>query len=166
MRAVVQRVERATVRVDGDVVAHIGPGLLILVGVAHDDRQREADWLAEKLADLRIFEGENGKLDRSVRDVRGEVLVVSQFTLYADTRKGRRPSFTAAAEPRQAEQLYSYLANRFTQLGIPAQRGRFGAHMEVELVNDGPVTLILEVDPTPDRVRTGGRRIASFPAES
>jgi len=147
MRAVVQRVGRACVRVDGDVVARIGPGLLVLVAVSHDDGERQADWLATKLADLRVFENEHGKLDRSVRDVQGSVLVVSQFTLYGDVRKGRRPSFTAAAEPERAELLYSYLADRFSQLGIPTQRGRFGAHMEVDLLNDGPVTLVVDVDP-------------------
>jgi D-tyrosyl-tRNA(Tyr) deacylase len=146
MRAVVQRVTRAAVRVEGEVVARIGPGLLVLVAVSRDDRKREADWLAAKLADLRIFENDLGKFDRSVRDIRGEALVVSQFTLYADTRKGRRPSFSAAAEPRRANELYSYLIDRFVQLGIPTQQGRFGAHMEIDLVNDGPVTLVIDVD--------------------
>jgi D-tyrosyl-tRNA(Tyr) deacylase len=146
MRAVVQRVARASVRVEGDVIAQIGPGLLILVAVSRDDREREADLLAAKLADLRIFENELGKFDRSLRDIRGAALVVSQFTLYADIRKGRRPSFTAAAAPTRANQLYSYLVDRFVELGIPTQQGRFGAHMEVDLVNDGPVTLVIDVD--------------------
>jgi D-tyrosyl-tRNA(Tyr) deacylase len=148
MRAVVQRVTRASVRVEGAVIARIGAGLLVLVAVSRDDHEREADWLAAKLADLRIFANHLGKLDRSVRDIQGEVLLVSQFTLYADTRKGRRPSFSAAAEPNRANELYSYLVNRFLRLGIPTQPGRFGAHMEIDLVNDGPVTLVIDVDAT------------------
>ena len=145
MRAVVQRVTRASVHVERELIAEIGPGLLVLVAVSPTDREREADWLAAKLADLRIFENNLGKLDRSVRDIEGEALVVSQFTLYADTRKGRRPSFSAAAEPGRANELYSYLVDRFVQLGIPTQKGRFGAHMEVDLLNDGPVTLVIDV---------------------
>jgi D-aminoacyl-tRNA deacylase len=146
MRAVVQRVARAAVRIDGEVVARIGPGLLVLVAVSGDDRERQADALAAKLADLRIFENDLGKFDRSLRDIQGEALIVSQFTLYADTRKGRRPSFSAAADPARAMELYSYLVGRFAELGIRTQQGRFGAHMEVDLVNDGPVTLIIDVD--------------------
>jgi D-tyrosyl-tRNA(Tyr) deacylase len=146
MRAVVQRVARASVSVDGETVAQIGRGLLVLIAVSRDDREAEADRLAAKLADLRIFENDLGKLDRSLRDIGGEALLVSQFTLYADTHKGRRPSFSAAAEPSRAEDLYSYFVDRFAALGIAAQRGRFGAHMMVELVNDGPVTLIVDVD--------------------
>lgn len=145
MRAVVQRVTRASVRVERDVVAQIGAGLLVLVAVSRGDGTREADWLAAKLADLRIFDNDLGKLDLSLRDIRGEALLVSQFTLYADTRKGRRPSFSAAAEPRRADELYTYLVDRFVRLGIPTQQGRFGAHMEVDLVNDGPVTLVVDV---------------------
>lgn len=146
MRAVVQRVARASVSVEDEEVARIGRGLLILVAVSRDDRELEAERLAAKLVDLRIFENELGKFDRSLHDIHGEALVVSQFTLYADTRKGRRPSFAAAAEPSRAEQLYSYFTDRFLALGIPAQRGRFGAHMKVELVNDGPVTLVVDVE--------------------
>lgn len=151
MRAVVQRVARASVVVGGEVISRIGRGLLVLVAVAPHDREREADWLAAKLADLRIFENDQGKFDRSVREIGGEALLVSQFTLYADTRKGRRPSFTGAAEPGHAEQLYSYLVEGFTRLGVPTQQGRFGAHMEVELVNDGPVTVVIDADPPMER---------------
>jgi D-tyrosyl-tRNA(Tyr) deacylase len=146
MRAVVQRVARAAVRIEGETIAQIGPGLLVLVAISRDDREREADTLAAKLADLRIFENDSGKFDLSLRDIQGEALLVSQFTLYADTRKGRRPSFTAAAEPSRAKELYSYLVDRFAGLGSPTRQGRFGAHMEVDLVNDGPVTLVIEVE--------------------
>jgi len=144
MRAVVQRVARASVRVDGRPAAEIGRGLLILLGVARLDDRRAAYWMAEKIARLRIFSDAAGKFDRSLADIGGEALVVSQFTLYGDTRKGRRPSFSAAADPSEAEPLYRRVIDRLQGLGIATRHGVFGAHMEVDLVNDGPVTLIVE----------------------
>jgi D-aminoacyl-tRNA deacylase len=154
MRAVVQRVSRASVRVEGRVVGEIGSGLLVLVGVAAGDGEDEADRLAGKIARLRIFADENGRFDRSLLDVGGSVLAVSQFTLIADTAKGNRPSFTGAAPPEQAERLYERFCAALAALGVPVERGVFGARMEVELVNDGPVTLVVGVDP-PAPVRTG-----------
>jgi D-tyrosyl-tRNA(Tyr) deacylase len=147
MRAVVQRVSRASVAVEGRTVGKIGPGLLVLLGVAAEDSEAEADWMADKLLGLRIFANEAGKFDRSVADIGGEMLVVSQFTLYADTRKGRRPSFTGAAPPAHAIPLYERVLERLGR-GVPVQRGVFGAHMDVELVNDGPVTVIVDTLPT------------------
>jgi D-tyrosyl-tRNA(Tyr) deacylase len=144
MRAVVQRVSHAAVTVDGEVVGAIGPGLAILLGVTHDDGPDEADWLARKVAGLRIFEDREGKLNLSLLDVEGEALVVSQFTLYADARKGRRPSFIDAAQPEVAEPLVQRFSDTLRQHGIPTEMGVFGAHMLVEIFNDGPVTLILE----------------------
>jgi D-tyrosyl-tRNA(Tyr) deacylase len=144
MRAVVQRVSRASVAVDGQVVGAIGPGLMILVGVTHTDGHDEADWLARKIAGLRIFEDREGRLNLSVIDVEGEALVVSQFTLFADSRKGRRPSFVDAARPKVAEPLVERFAETLREHGIPTEMGVFGAHMLVEIHNDGPVTLILE----------------------
>jgi D-aminoacyl-tRNA deacylase len=144
MRAVVQRVSRASVAVGGRMAGEIGRGLLVLLGVSRTDDARSADWMAEKIVGLRVFADEAGKFDRSVADVGGELLVVSQFTLYGDTRKGRRPSFTAAAEPERAEPLYLRVVERARALGIETRHGVFGAHMDVELVNDGPVTLIVE----------------------
>jgi D-tyrosyl-tRNA(Tyr) deacylase len=132
------------VSVDGRTSGEIGRGLLVLLGVARQDDARAADWMAEKLVGLRIFEDEAGKFDRSVNDVGGEVLIGSQFTRYADTRKGRRPSFAAAADPALAEPLYRRVIERVRALGIATEHGVFGAHMEVELVNDGPVTVIVE----------------------
>jgi D-tyrosyl-tRNA(Tyr) deacylase len=139
MRALVQRVREASVSVDGEEVARIGPGLLVLLGVRRGDGPEQADRLAAKLAQLRVFEDSERKLNLSVRDVGGEVLVVSQFTLYGDTRKGNRPSFVEAAPPEQAEPLYERL-----RAALDAQGGSFGARMAVALVNDGPVTLLLE----------------------
>lgn len=138
MRALVQRVSRAAVRVDGALVAGIGPGLLVLVGVTHDDSPRDADRLAEKVAGLRVFPGSEGRMDEPLGE--RQVLCVSQFTLYADTRRGRRPSYADAAPPEQAEALYERFRRRLGAAG-----GVFGADMEVELVNDGPVTLLLEI---------------------
>ncbi len=144
MRALLQRVSKANVTVDGQIISAIGKGLLILLGVGHGDGEEQAAFLAEKVANLRIFEDEQGKTNLSVLDVRGEAIVVSQFTLYADSRKGRRPSFTDAAFPEVAEPL----VNRFVELlrghGVPTQTGQFGAHMSVEIHNDGPVTIWLE----------------------
>ena len=147
MRAVVQRVSRASVAVDGEVVGACGRGLLVLVGVGHDDTDATARRLAEKLARLRVFENDEGRFDRSLLDVGGEALVVSQFTLLADTRKGTRPSFTGAAAPERAEPLYERFCDELRALGVPVETGVFGAYMEVEIVNDGPVTIVLEVEP-------------------
>jgi D-tyrosyl-tRNA(Tyr) deacylase len=141
MRALVQRVSRAAVRVDGETVSAIGPGLLVLLGVTHDDDEAAADRLADKVAALRIFEDADGKMNEAVGD--RAVLVISQFTLYGDARRGNRPGFTAAARPEQAQPLYERFRARLGAAG-----GVFGAHMEVELVNDGPVTILLEL-PSP-----------------
>lgn len=144
MRIILQRVSRARVMVDGETIAQIGPGLVLLVGVAPHDQQDQARYLADKIAHLRIFEDQDGKMNRSILDVGGEAIVVSQFTLFADTRKGRRPSFTDAAKPQIAEPLVEQFAAFLTELGVPTQNGEFGAHMLVEITNDGPVTIILE----------------------
>jgi D-tyrosyl-tRNA(Tyr) deacylase len=144
MRAVVQRVCQASVTVDDDTVGKIGPGLMILLGVTHDDGPAEADWLARKIAGLRIFEDREGKLNLSLLDVEGEALVVSQFTLYGDTRKGRRPSFVAAAQPEIAAPLVERFSHTLREHGVRVESGIFGAHMMVEIHNDGPVTLIVE----------------------
>jgi D-tyrosyl-tRNA(Tyr) deacylase len=140
MRAVVQRVSRAKVTVNDQTVGQIGPGLLVLLGVKQGDTPEQADKLARKLLALRIFEDDDGRMNRSVTDVGGEVLCVSQFTLYGDARKGNRPSFVDAAPPEEAEPLYERVRAALND----AQGGRFGAHMDVELVNDGPVTLVVE----------------------
>jgi D-tyrosyl-tRNA(Tyr) deacylase len=145
VRAVVQRVDEARVRADGEVVGEIGPGLCVLVGVAHGDGEAEAARLAGKLARLRIFPDGEGRFDRSLLDTGGSALVVSQFTLLADTAKGNRPSFTGAAPPEQAEPLYERVCAELEALGVPVARGRFGAKMAVELVNNGPVTIVLEI---------------------
>jgi len=144
MRVVVQRVRQASVTVDGAVVGAIDHGLMILVGVTHGDGLEQADWLARKVAGLRIFEDHAGKMNLSVRDVEGSALVVSQFTLYADASKGRRPSFVDAAQPEVAEPLVQRFADTLAQHRIPVEMGVFGAYMWVEIHNDGPVTLILE----------------------
>jgi D-tyrosyl-tRNA(Tyr) deacylase len=149
MRAVIQRVSRAAVHVDGRIVGAIERGFLLLLGVTHSDGSAEADWMARKIAGLRIFEDDAGKMNLGLTDVDGAVLVVSQFTLYGDARKGRRPSFTNAARPEQAEPLIDYFVERLRAEGIPAQTGQFQAMMEVELVNDGPVTLILDTAELP-----------------
>ena len=144
VRIVVQRVERAAVRVDGEVVGSGGPGLLLLVGVERGDERDAARRLAGKVARLRIFEDDAGRFDRSVVDVGGEVVVVSQFTLLADTRKGNRPSFTRAEEPDRAEELVAEVCEELRAGGLVVATGRFGARMAVELVNDGPVTIVLD----------------------
>jgi len=144
MRAVVQRVSESSVAVGPEVVGRIGRGLLVLVGVATTDTEKEAVSLAEKIVHLRVFEDESGRLNRSLIDVGGEMLVVSQFTLLADCRKGRRPSFTEAATPELARRLYEHFVRQAAQLGISVQTGRFQALMAVSLVNDGPVTLIID----------------------
>ena len=145
MRIVLQRVKNASVTVEGERISGIGAGLLLLVGVAQGDGEAQADWLAEKVAGMRIFGDENGKMNLGVRDVGGEVLAVSQFTLLADTRKGKRPSFVGAAPPEEAEQLFDYFCERLREAGVGSvKNGSFGAMMDVALVNDGPVTIILE----------------------
>ncbi|HMB04318.1 MAG TPA: D-aminoacyl-tRNA deacylase [Isosphaeraceae bacterium] len=144
MRAVVQRVSRASVEVGGECVGRIGAGWLVLLGVARGDTDRDADWLAEKVANLRAFEDDQGKMNRCVAEAGGGVLVVSQFTLLADCRGGRRPSFTDAADPVQAERLYLRFADRLAATGLPVEKGVFRASMRVELLNDGPVTFLLE----------------------
>ena len=144
MRAVCQRVSRAQVRVEGRPVGQIGPGLCVLLGVARGDGSADAGRLAGKVARLRVFPDEAGRFDRSVLDVAGAALVVSQFTLIADTAKGNRPSFTDAAPPEEAEPLYERFCAELEALGVQVERGVFGAHMELELVNDGPVTIVLD----------------------
>jgi len=144
MRAVVQRVTQARVRIGGEIVGEIGTGLLVLLGVTHTDTPTDAKWLAEKIAGLRIFADADGKMNRDVTEAGGGILVVSQFTLYGDCKKGRRPSFIDAAGPDMAIPLYEAFVNGLRALGIPTATGRFGAMMQVELTNDGPVTLIVD----------------------
>jgi D-tyrosyl-tRNA(Tyr) deacylase len=144
LRVVVQRVRQAKVSVDGETVAAIGPGVVVLVGVTHTDTDEAARWLAQKVAGLRIFEDAEGKMNAGLLDVGGQALVVSQFTLYADARRGRRPSFTDAAPPEVAEPLVRRFAEELAAAGVPVQTGIFGAHMLVEIHNDGPVTILLE----------------------
>lgn len=144
MRGVIQRVRRAQVIIDGRAVGQIGPGLVVFLGVRKEDGQEEVDWMAEKIAHLRIFEGDEGRMDRSLLEMHGEALVVSQFTLYGDVRKGRRPDFTTAAGSVEAEPLYHRFVQSLGARGVRVQSGVFGARMLVELENDGPVTLIVE----------------------
>lgn len=144
MRTLIQRVSRATVTMDGRRVAEIGPGVVILVGVGPGDGEQQARYLAEKIANLRIFEDEAGKINRSLLEMGGAAIVVSQFTLYADTRKGRRPSFTDAAPPEIAGPLVERFAALLEEQGVPTRTGEFGAHMLVEIANDGPVTIWME----------------------
>lgn len=144
MRALVQRVSRASVRVDGSVIAEIGRGVLALVGVSITDTEKEAVHVADKVVHLRIFPDDDGNMNRSVLDCAGAVLVVSQFTLYADTRRGRRPSFMGAAPPNVAAPLVRAFADRVAEYGLSVGTGEFGAHMEVDLTNDGPVTILVE----------------------
>ncbi len=144
MRAVVQRVSRASVKVNGEFIGQIGEGLLVLLGVGHEDSDSDAAYLAEKIAGLRIFEDDAGKMNLSVVDVGGSVLAVSQFTLLGDVKKGKRPSFDAAARPEQARQLYESVVAHVRSLGLRCETGRFQETMEVELVNHGPVTILLD----------------------
>jgi D-tyrosyl-tRNA(Tyr) deacylase len=144
MRAVVQRVKQSTVQVDNETVGAIGPGLLVLLGVAREDETGDADFLAEKVSNLRIFQDSQGKMNLSLIDTGGEMLVVSQFTLLADCRKGRRPSFVDAAGPDKADELYRYFVAQVQSRGLRVQTGRFGAMMTIDLTNDGPVTLVVE----------------------
>lgn len=144
MRALLQRVSQARVTVEGQVVGEIGPGFVVLLGVTHSDGREEAEWLARKIGGLRLFEDEQGKMNRSLEDVGGALLVISQFTLYGDTRKGRRPSFIEAAVPEHAEPLVDYFVAQLRDQGFTVATGVFGAHMEVEIHNNGPVTLCIE----------------------
>ena len=144
MRVVLQRVSSASVKIDGTVTGEIGPGLVLLLGIAKDDTPRDVEYVVDKCVQLRIFGDEKGKMNRSLLDVAGDVLAISQFTLFGDTRKGRRPSFEAAAPPEHAEPLYELAVERLGGFGIRVATGRFGAFMEVALVNDGPVTLTVE----------------------
>ena len=144
MRAVIQRVKQSSVKTNNEIVGRIGRGLLVLLGVAKGDSVADADYLANKIINLRIFEDEDGKMNRSLLETGGELLAVSQFTLLADCRKGRRPSFIAAAEPEKAIELYEKFVDRVRQKGVGVQTGRFRAMMEVALINDGPVTVIIE----------------------
>ena len=145
MRIVLQRVKHASVSAGGEEISSVGPGLLLFVGVAKEDTETEADWLAEKVAGLRVFADDEGKMNLGVRETGGEILAVSQFTLLADTRKGKRPSFINAAQPGEAEPLFDYFCEKLRAAGAkPVKTGSFGTMMEVELVNDGPVTIVLE----------------------
>ena len=144
MKAVVQRVSRAKVMVEDKTIGEIQKGLMVLLGVAGEDEEKDADYLTEKIIHLRIFEDDQGKMNRSLMDIRGELLVVSQFTLLGDCRKGRRPSFIHAALPEKAEALYDYFVNRTRNQGIKTETGQFRAMMDVSLVNSGPVTLVLD----------------------
>ena len=145
MRAVVQRVQKTTLRVDGDVISEIPFGLTVFLGVKTGDTEKEAAYIAKKIAGMRIFEDENGKMNLSVKDVGGEVLLVSQFTLYGDATKGNRPSFTLAERPEQAEALYEYAVKELSSYDVPVKKGVFGADMKIEQNNDGPVTILLEI---------------------
>jgi len=140
----VQRVSRAQVVIDGEIAGQIGLGLLILLGVGHDDTEVDANYLAEKIAGLRVFEDDSGKMNRSVQDVGGSVLAVSQFTLYGDVRRGKRPSFDRASPPEKARQLYESFVARIRSTGLRCETGRFQERMKVELVNEGPVTILLD----------------------
>ncbi|OPJ56774.1 D-aminoacyl-tRNA deacylase [Alkalithermobacter paradoxus] len=144
MRAVVQRVLSSKVTVNGDVVGEIGKGLMILLGVTHSDTASDIKYLVEKILNLRVFEDNEGKMNLSLMDIKGELLVVSQFTLYGDCRKGRRPSFTEAAKPEYANKLYEEFIDECIKLGVKVEKGKFGADMKVDILNDGPVTMLLD----------------------
>lgn len=144
MRVILQRSKKSKVTVEGEITGKIDKGLVLLVGITHDDTEEDADYLAEKISGLRIFEDEEGKMNLSIKDVGGDILSVSQFTLYADTRKGRRPSFVYAAKPTHAQKLYEYFNEQLEKKGLKVETGIFGAMMEVSILNDGPVTIILD----------------------
>lgn len=148
MRAVLQRVTHASVTIDGDVVGEIGPGAMVLLGIAPSDGDAEARWFADKIANLRVWSDDEGKMNRSLLDTGGAALIVSQFTLYGDARKGRRPSFIKAAQGPEAEALYERCVQELEALGVRCATGRFGAMMQVGLTNDGPVTILLDSDKT------------------
>jgi D-aminoacyl-tRNA deacylase len=144
MKVVLQRAKNAAVSVDSEIKGQIDRGLMLLVGVTHEDTEKDADYLAEKIVNLRIFEDENGKMNLSLKDTEGSILSISQFTLYGDTKKGRRPNFMEAAKPDHANKMYDYFNDKLKALGINVQTGIFGAMMDVAFTNDGPVTLILD----------------------
>lgn len=145
MRVIIQRTSRAEVRIDGETVGKINKGFMLLVGVTHEDTTADADYLAKKVAQMRVFEDADGKMNLAIKDIQGEILTISQFTLYADCRKGNRPSFIHAARPEQADPLYNYFNQVLReQYGLVVETGRFGADMKVDFVNDGPVTLVLD----------------------
>lgn len=144
MKVVVQRAKEANVTVEGEVVGEISKGFMLLVGVTHEDEMKDADYLADKIVNLRVFEDETGKMNHSLLDIEGEILSVSQFTLYGDCRKGRRPNFMGAAKPDKALTLYNYFNEQLEKKGVRVQTGSFGAMMDVSFTNDGPVTLIIE----------------------
>ena len=144
MKLVIQRVKEANVEVEGNIVGKIDKGFLILVGITHSDTKENADYLVKKVSNLRVFEDENEKMNLSIKDIDGKFLIVSQFTLYADCSGGNRPSFTNAARPEMANELYEYFCDKCVENGIEIQKGIFGANMKVGLVNDGPVTIVLE----------------------
>ena len=144
MRLVIQRVKEARVDVENKIVGKIGKGFLVLVGVSHNDTKAEADYLVKKLCNLRVFEDENEKMNLALKDVNGELLIVSQFTLYANCSEGNRPSFIEAAKPDKANELYEYFCQKCQENGIKVEKGIFGANMQVSLINDGPVTIIIE----------------------
>ena len=146
MRVLLQRVSSSSVVVNGETVGAIGKGFTLLVGITHSDTQAEADWLAKKIAGIRLFEDDAGKMNRALNDVDGAILAISQFTLYGDARKGRRPSFINAARPEQAEPLFDYFVAKLRGFNLQVETGRFGASMAVDIQNDGPVTLMLERD--------------------
>lgn len=146
MRAVIQRVKEAKVSVSNQIIGQIDHGLMVLLGVTPGDEKEDADYLARKICQLRIFEDDQGKMNRSLLDVGGSILSISQFTLYSDTRKGRRPSFTKAAKPEQANELYQYFNQQVSAIGIKTETGQFGALMDVSLINNGPVTIIIDSD--------------------
>jgi len=144
VRIVIQRIREARVTIEGEITAKIGPGLCVFLGIAKGDTQADADYLAEKIATLRIFDDDLGKMNRSLAETSGEALVVSEFTLYGDCAKGRRPSFSQAASPEQAESLYRYFIQKLQELGLKVATGKFQAKMEVSITNDGPVTFVLD----------------------
>ena len=150
MRLVIQRVKNAQVKIDNKIVGKINQGFLVLLGITHEDTQRQADYLVKKLCNLRVFSDEKGKMNLALKDINGELLIVSQFTLYADCSAGNRPSFIKAAKPEQAEQLYNYFCEECKKNEIKVEQGIFGAEMKVELLNDGPVTIILEKEEDKD----------------
>lgn len=144
MKLVIQRVKESCVEVDGEVVGSIDRGFLVFVGITHTDTKQEADYLAKKVVNLRVFEDNNNKMNLSLKDVNGKLLIVSQFTLYGDCENGNRPSFTNAAKPDMANEIYEYFCQKCAEYGIPVEKGIFGADMKVSLLNDGPVTIIME----------------------
>lgn len=144
MKLVIQRVANATVKVEGETIGEIEKGFLVLVGIKQGDTEAQADFLIKKLCNLRVFEDENNKMNLSIKDINGKLLIVSQFTLYADCKRGNRPSFIEAARPEEAEPLYEYFKQKCKEEGIEVQSGKFGADMKVSLLNDGPVTIVLE----------------------